>query len=308
MSRALILAAAAVQSLGLAAPARADTQAGATLTDIRIQLVDLDPGDGIAPSMTFLDSSSSTAVTSAFALTYPPTAGRSSRSSTEPFGPVSATSTATRTGAAGAVQGDFSAGASMQASAFASLAALGKAVGSADIGDADGPRAYEPRFMLSPETALYVSGLGDVDASASDPDHEYAYAIIVLGLDSGIAGAPVSEVSIEVDAGKGDQPPTLGHYAGPLAARLINDSSAAVLGDLTLLAYASADSHLDAPPSAVPEPGGGVLAGGGGLLLVALTRLRRRPQDARVVGDAPLSAPQGSTTTCGAAPDQSSIT
>jgi hypothetical protein len=273
MPRDLILAAAASLFLGVAGPAHADAQASATLGDIRLQLVDLDPADGIAPSLTFLDSSNAVALAAAYALAYPPRADESRQASAGPFGSVSAGATATGSGATTTVTGDFTVGATMRASASSSLAALGKGVSMASIGDQTGSQALQPRFMLSPETALYVSGIGEVDAAASDQDD--AFAIVLLALNSGGAGAP-SGGSIEVDAGKLDQPPFVGHYEAFLAAHYINDSTVAVLGDLSLVASARADSQLDAPPSPAPEPGEAELAALGGLLVLAASGQRRR--------------------------------
>jgi hypothetical protein len=266
MPRALLIAAAAALSLGVAAPARADTQASATLSDILIRLVDLDPNDGITPSLTFLGNSDGTVSTTARSWGDPPNAQQSIRSSAAPFGAVSTTAKSTASGAAGTVAGDFFAGTgSLQAASFSGHAAFGTAVGFACIGDADGPHEFEAPFLLSPETALYITANGVVDATADDDINEYAYGIILMG-NSGI----------EAGAGRSFLPPERGHYEGALAAQWVNDSTTPVQDIFTMVAYAAADSTSDAPPSTVPEPAGAALAGVGCLLLMATSRLRGR--------------------------------
>lgn len=266
MPRALILAAAAALSLGAVAPARADTQASAALSDILVRLVDLDLNDGVTPSLTFLGNSDGTASATARSWGDPPNAQQSIRSSAAPFGAVSTAAKATATGAAGTVAGDFFAGTgSLQASSFSGLAAFGTATGFACIGDADGPHEFEAPFVLSPETALYITANGVVDATADDAVDEYAYGIILMG-----------NSSIEAGAGRSFLPPERGHYEGALAAQWVNDSTTPVQDIFTMVAYAAADSTFDAPPPSVPEPAGGALASVGGLLLMATSRLRGR--------------------------------
>ena len=269
MPRALLIAAAAALSLGLAAPARADTQASATLSDILIRLVDLDPNDGIAPSLTFLGNSDGTVSTTARSWGDPPNAQQSIRSSAAPFGAVSTTAKSTASGTSGTVAGDFFAGTgSLTASSFSGHAGFGTAVGFATIGDADGPHEFEAPFVLSPETALYITAYGVVDGSADDHVNEYAYGIILMG-------------NTGIEAGAGWPPFARSHYESALAAQWVNDSASSVQYIFTLDAYAAADSTLDAPPSTIPEPGGTALAGVGGLLLMAASRLRGRTVLAR---------------------------
>jgi hypothetical protein len=269
MSRALLVAAAAALSLGVAAPARADTQASATLSDIMIRLVDLDPNDGITPSLTFQGNSDGTVSTTTRSWGNPPNAQQSIRSSAAPFGAVSTTAKSTASGTAGAVSGDFFAGTgSLQASSFSTHVGFGTAVGFATIGDADGPHEFEAPFVLSPETALYVTAYGVVDGTADDDVNEYAYGIILMG-NSGF------------EAGAGWPPFARSHYEGALAAQWVNDSTSSLQDIFTMVAYAAADSTLDAPPSTIPEPGGAVLASAGCLLLMATSRLRGRAVPAR---------------------------
>ena len=269
MPRALILAAAAVLSLGAGASARADTHASATLSDILIRLVDLDPNDGIAPSLTFLGNSDGTVSATTRSWGNPPNAQQSIRSSAAPFGAVSTTAKSTASGTAATVAGDFFAGTgSLTASSSSSHAGFGTAVGFATIGDADGPHEFEAPFVLSPETALYVTAYGVVDGAADDDVNEYAYGIILMG-------------NTGFEAGAGRSPPARTHYEGSLATQWVNDSSAPLQDIFTMVVYAAADSTFDAPPSTIPEPGGAALAGVGGLLLMAASRLRGRTVLAR---------------------------
>jgi len=269
MPRALILAAAAALSLGVVAPARADTHASATLSDILIHLVDLDPNDGITPSLTFLGNSDGTVSTTTRSWGNPPNAQQSIRSSAAPFGAVSTTAKSTASGAAATVAGDFFAGTgSLTASSFSDHAGFGTAVGFATIGDADGPHEFEAPFVLSPETALYITADGVVDGSVDDDVNEYAYGIILMG-------------NTGIEAGAGWPPFALSHYERALAAQWINDSASSAQYIFTLDAYAAADSTLDAPPSTIPEPAGAALAGAGCLLLMAASRRRGRAARAR---------------------------
>ena len=271
MPRALIIAAAVALSLGIAAPARADTQASATLSDIQIRLVDLDPSDGIAPSMSFADGVGSYASATARSLTYPPKAGQSTLFGAGPFGAVSSAADATSTGARASVAGDvFTGSGTFQATSFSNLAALGQATGNACIGDS----GCEPRFILSPETALHVSGIATLSSAAGDDDR--AYAVVILAMDYDVPGGQVSNGYAEVGAGRFDTPFALTHDIVPMSIQLINDSTEPLLGSLSIDVYATSDSQLDAPPSTAPEPAGAALAGLGCLTLMAASRLRRR--------------------------------
>ena len=273
MPRALIFAAAAALSLGIAAPARADTQASATLSDLQIRLVDLDPADGIAPSITFTAGTPDYAFATASTI-YLQESERSSLNGAGPFGALSAMANADRTGATSSLAGDpFTGAAQLQATAFSSLGAQGQATGKACTGNF----TCVPRFELSPETALYVSGIGDVSAAAGDRD--FADAAIALTIDQGTPSGQNSGLRIVADAGELD--PFMTHDTAPMAAQFINDTALPAFATLTLYAYASADSQRDAPPPMVPEPAGAELVGAGGLRLMAASRLRDRAARAR---------------------------
>ena len=167
----VLLAAAA---LLVAGPARALSTETSTLV-FGIALSDLDPSDGIAPSLTFDPQSRSTV----FAGEASSTSSASwTQQGDSAFGPVSTSGELGGTGGAASFSGDpFGAGAQMTASAFGGP--------SLDVGSSaayvDTPPDGQGRFMLGAQTEVTLFGSVELDWNASNP-YAAAYGEADLGL------------------------------------------------------------------------------------------------------------------------------
>ncbi len=147
----------------------ADASATASFSNIAFELIDLDPGDGIAPSVTFNGVSSVQAFTD-FTATNQTVQVLSSGATS--FGPVSATSPASpNNGASASFVGDVYAGTgTATASAWARgieapFNALSLGAGETIFGDNGAPTTTG--FVLSPHTELIISGLADLEGETT---------------------------------------------------------------------------------------------------------------------------------------------
>ena len=235
-------------------PAMADATASAQLSNFGLQLIDLDPNDGIAPwiDLTRLDSH-------AFAFGGN---GAFAADGTSVFGAVSADSAGAGTSATAAISGDLLAGGVAHADA-STLAAYAQAFINA------GTFGMSPTFTLSPHTELVFTGSADVAASIgaggglseadvelglSGPapdflfDHDYRSAI---AFDGGAHGASSQ---------------------GDLSVSFSNVGDVAVDGTFYVYVMAIASN---VPP--VPEPANwALMLGAMGGLAMALRRRARR--------------------------------
>jgi hypothetical protein len=138
------------------APALADTGAQLVVSDFLFKLVDLNPQDGIAPSITW-DASSATEVRTFGFQSEPAAEQHGSAFSTEPVGPVLAPSIAFQNaGATSGLHGDvFGTGGSISLSSYANFqpGASSRSSGRIDFGGPSGEH-----FTLAPFTGLEITG------------------------------------------------------------------------------------------------------------------------------------------------------
>lgn len=266
-ARTLATIAAAIASLA-AMPAVAST-ATATLTDFHIELVDLDPNDGIAPSLTFQDVLGGSFIAAESGA--PGHVLTDTHQGGAPFGAATSSSTHGAASALSSFTGDPRApGAGGSASATASTGLAGL-YGASTVQLGDGA-IYAP-FTLSADTRLVITA--DASASAlstfTDP-HADTWASVFLKLtDATGTGSVSTDTAIAEQFAMTGGTPSATTDTRQITISFENLSGA----DLGGIFYGSIDAYAaDLSPSAVPEPGGlPLLAAGLGVLA---WRLRRR--------------------------------
>ncbi|MBL8349523.1 MAG: PEP-CTERM sorting domain-containing protein [Burkholderiaceae bacterium] len=287
----------------LATAAQAGSSAYARLDGFTVVLEDLNPGDGVAPSIEFL-----------FDEGHPQLYVRSH--SSQPDGEVGGgAKTVHGSGPFGATTADITSqrGAAIAAlvNATGSLASMSLAVeGSALDPWAAGVRDYVAEyhasvqaphldiwgdFRLAPGTRVTIAAVGDVGVAvapghAADLQDASAYAQVWMRVMSPAFGDPYFQfstagcalgASLSGAAGDGD-PPGCGSFDGPsrsvdaigLSVSFANPSDAALSGHFFALAQASGSMSVN--PSPVPEPATAWLwlAGAAGLLAQRRRRAR----------------------------------
>lgn len=236
-------------------PAMADATASAQLSNFGLQLIDLDPNDGIAPwiDLTRFDS---------HAFAYGGN-GPFAADGTSVFGPVAADSSGADTSAAAAISGDLLAGGVAHADA-STLASYAQAFINA------GTFGTSPTFTLSPHTELVFTGSADVSASIGGAGGGQSEAEVELGL-----SGPAPDFLFDHDYRSAiafDGGPNSASSQGDLSVSFSNLSDLAVDGTFYVYVMATASN---VPP--VPEPANGALMLGalGGLALALRRRTRR---------------------------------
>ena len=258
------IAAAAVVSLA-AMPAVAST-ATASMSDFHIELVDLDPNDGIAPSLTFQNVQGGPFIAAESGA--PGNVLTDAHQGGLPFGAGSSSSARGGASALSSFMGDPRApGAGGTASASAQTGTRGL-YGASTVQLGDGA-IYAP-FTLSADTRLVITA----DASASalstfDDPHADTWASVFLKLTDATGAAGVSTDSASAEQFAMTGAPTVDRRQFSLSFENLTSA------DLGGIFYGSIDAYAaDLSPAAVPEPGGlPLLAAGVGLLA---WRLRRR--------------------------------
>jgi hypothetical protein len=243
-------AAVAAAMLIVALPVHAATLTSATLSDLKIQLIDLDPGDGIAPSITF-DPRAFSTVSAEFS--EGPGADTSWQSSgASAFAPVSIADSMMFAGGSGKISGDpFGAGATFGATGFAVPGLIGG--GSARIQNNFGVNL----FTLSPHTQIRVTATA---VSSWNVDTPLAYASDAYELTLGLADGsvpPTGRVSIDDGFFLGGSDVLVGGKTTPLSVSLVNDGDAFLTGDYDFSVFAGV-TEIQVPLS-VPEPASALL-------------------------------------------------
>jgi len=230
------------------AHSRATTSA--TLADFRIELTDLDPSDGIAPSLT-LDPQSHSVVETQLSsdIEFHANQGASA------FAPVSTSREADGSGGSASFSGDpFGAGAVIAASAVGDHGG-----GAGSDAEVDGPASalHLGDFVLGPQSQVTFSGMASIDWFASSPRTSTYAAVGVTFLQfvngaQRFAGQDYLSMSY---IGFGEPTGTL---SAPIELSFANASDAPVVVIFSLGAAADAgDMQID--PLPVDEPAGGVL-------------------------------------------------
>jgi hypothetical protein len=263
--------AASVLALALAPAARATSTADATLSDFHVDLLDLAPADGVAPSLVF--SPGTTRVASA-ANVSPGASEYWQQRGSAAFAPVSSSGSLFGNGGSASFSGDPSgAGATLAAHAFGGPG-LGNGGGSAQA-YIDNQPGGDISFVLSPRTRVTFTGLATLDWHASDP-LAVAEGEVRLQFWQFTDGNVVTLATDDVVRGWQRVPgdPQAGSDARPVAITFANTTDAAVRLDyaVQVFAYASEDQ---VPVTAVDEPGGAWLLLAGALPLAWAARRRK---------------------------------
>lgn len=258
-----LLAAAALFATGAA-----NAQSSATSTiDLRFSLADLDPSDGIPPTLTFDPDSRSTAVwgtESAGGITSFPQQGASA------FGAVAASGMLDGAGGSAFFTGDpLTSAARISASAVTdSLSVNG--TGTAYV---DTPASHETWFMLSPHTEVTMSGTTTIAWDASNASGS-AFGEIDVALH--VADSP-DGLSMDY-ATAGYYGPGTGDLSGSsrdgVTVTFTNGSDAPEAVGYSIILFANA-SQFETAVSPVDEPSGPALLLAGAAALLG-GRLRRR--------------------------------
>ena len=255
-----LLAATALLAVG---PAHAASTATSTLSDFHIVLTDLDPSDGVAPSVT-LDPQSRSTVSASATLMDAVTSWTQQGDSA--FGAVSAGGELDGSGGSASFAGDpFGAGAQIVASATGGPS-LAVGTSAADIPT---PPDLPTQFVLSAHTQVTLWGYTTVDWSADTPDAA-AFGEIDLGLTS---NGDAITLDYATAGYYGDGYGALsGSTPGGVMVTYANDSDAAVPVGYYVGVFANAgELEMAIPPVDEPAGAGLLLAG-----LSLLWRVRRR--------------------------------
>jgi hypothetical protein len=270
MNRVISLVAVTLSAL-LTANSHASSSASVTFSDIKLTLVDLNPGDGIAPSVTF--GGFSTALSQTF---YPatPDGGYTENFGASFFGAVAADAPPTPTSSASSsLSGDpQGAGAIAHAEAVDGEASPAQTFSAGTIrlfgfGSLAVPNAD---FVLSPYTSLTISGTVDSTVSSTDRLND-ATTLVWLQFYDLISPDPRSSVYASAETALKPR----GTYTSEsvLTATFTNPGASAVFG------YFQGDIDASAV-SGIPEPSALSMAGAGVILALAAA-LRRRLRGGR---------------------------
>ena len=166
--------AASALAVALAPAARATSTADATLSDFHIDLLDLAPADGVAPSIVFSPGTTSVAAAAAVS---PGASTYWQQRGTSPFGPVATSGSLFDVGGAASFAGDpQSGGATLTASAFANPSFAGGS-GQAYL---DNQPSGAISFVLSAQSQVSFTGLATVQWNAGDPRGDASGAVQLL--------------------------------------------------------------------------------------------------------------------------------
>lgn len=252
-----ILVAAALVAPPLSASATDGASATAVLSDMQLQLVDLAPDDGIAPTITFTPGTTFIQAIAGSQNFY--------QELPTPFG----------AGTESVANGQGTASASLAGDPFAAGATIttGATVPGAAGPTPDEADAFvffgETGFTLSPHTEVEITGTATVAADVALTPRSRADASVAFNFFSG-AGDGRTALTVEANALPGQD------HAGAtqfLAATFANNT------DATLDVLFGAGVTATAVTNAVPEPPTGLLlAIGGAFVLVSSRRTRAGPR------------------------------
>lgn len=248
-----------------AGAATAQSSAQLSISDVRYALVDLDPNDGVKPSLTFLAPQASQFSSALVTLSSGGDTLTDFSDGAYAFAPLSLAASTAAGSASAAISGGVESGFSLQATGM-----LGSGAGSAELFNQVTTGTLG--FVLSPMTAVTFSsrvmlslGLQLPPALASGAVS--ATARIDLTSDVLGANAPVSEWANLNTAVAGTQ-----SYDQPLVLSMSNALGTATTNDLQLRSSISA--RVVAAP--VPEPATWAMLAGGLALLAHACRRRRQ--------------------------------
>lgn len=259
----------AATALLAASPALALSTVTSTLADFHIALTDLDPTDGVAPTLTLDPQSRSTVIPSEISV-------RGTKSwmqqGDSAFGSVSSSGDLDGTGGSASFAGDpFGAGAEIAASATGDTPL--------DVGASEAyvnaPPFGQGAFVLGPQTEVTFFGSVSIDWSASDVGAA-TYGEVDLSFWR-IVGADVDFVAYgNVTGGYyGEGRGALtGSTSNSLAITFDNDSDASVDMGYQVAVFANASEIETLPPPPVDEPAGVALLLAG--VATVLWGVRRR--------------------------------
>ncbi len=262
---------AAVLSALLAANSHATSSASVTFSDFKLTLVDLNPGDGIAPSVTF--GGFSTAVGQTF---FPatPDGGFTENFGASFFGSVAADAPPTPTSSAStSLSGDpQGAGAIAHAEAVDGEASPAQTFSVAALRLAGSGFLSQPNadFVLSPYTSLTISGTVDSTVSSTDALNDASTLVWLRFFD---LTSPDPRSSVYASAETTLEPRGTYTSESVLTATFTNAGASAVFG------YFQGDIDASAV-SGIPEPSTMSMAGAGMVLALAAA-LRRRLRGGR---------------------------
>lgn len=257
-----LLAAAALAALAMPT-AHAASVAGTTLSDFRVTLLDLAPGDGVASSITFDPDSRSTAQGG-------PALVGGEQQGDSPFGAVSAGGSLGGTGGGAFFEGDaFGDGATITAVAFAN-SSPGSGSAAALVDTPSGVNG----FVLSPRTQVTFAGMAETDWAAGD-SRGIAEGEVQLQFSQLIDGNAVVLAADDFVAGRGRVRGATenGATSRPVTITFANTTDAAATLDYVLLVQSDA-SEGEGPVSPVDEPLGAWLLLAGALPLAWTARRR----------------------------------
>lgn len=267
-----VISAAAVACLALCAiSAFAESSASASLSNIMITLYDLDPLDGIAPSVIFSDvNGSSTQVAQTTRTPFSQT--QNSGFSGSDFGTVSSSVSGSVAQAAAAISGDAFAGTGLATASGSSGA--GDAVSTIALANIADTGAVSS-FTLSANTVLSISAAASLSASATNDSFSgITVALQLAGTVDGIF--ETDSANFATDAGLTDGYPADSVAGGDFDVSFANATASPVTGFFVGYIYVVTESFdAAAPPPPMPEPSTLALMGVG-LAAIGLARRRRR--------------------------------
>lgn len=234
------------------APAQADGTAAASLVNLHLELIDLAPDDGIAPTVTF---SGPNGGSFADAQTY---SGRHSTWGAEAFDPVSAAiGPLDGFGAAASIAGDlFSGTLSLQTSSYSSNVHYGVGDGTALLYYDKVAQLPNLPFTLSAHTRLVIAGDGAAAVTATEVATDQSWAEVDLGLThsvaDAIAGIDTDEDILVVSAGMTTQHPYADAMQREVSVAFDNLGDDPRTGLFTAAIFADSVTVFDA--ASVPEP------------------------------------------------------